>query len=50
MGTRVILMGKRGEIVIDDINTIEKPVKPSSIGYGEMWDKFSKALEDASKS
>jgi len=45
LGTRILLMGKNGDIVIDEENKIEKPVKPSSKGYGEMWDKFSLALE-----
>ena len=48
LGTRVLLMNKQGEIVIDDRNMIKKPVKPSSEGYGEMWDKFSLALEKES--
>lgn len=48
LGTRVILMGRQGKIVIDDVNTIPKPVKPSSEGYGAMWDKFSQALEKES--
>ncbi|MBE5865961.1 MAG: ABC transporter ATP-binding protein [Lachnospiraceae bacterium] len=48
LGTRVLLMNKQGQIVVDDINTIKKPVKPSSEGYGAMWDKFSQALEKAS--
>ena len=45
LGTRVMLMNRQGKIAIDDINTIPKPVKPSSEGYGAMWDKFSQALE-----
>lgn len=45
LGTRVLLMGKNGKIIIDDENKIPKPVKPSSEGYGNMWDKFSQALE-----
>ena len=45
LGTRVLLMNKEGKIVIDDTNTIPKPVKPYSEGYGAMWDKFSQALE-----
>ena len=45
LGTRVLLMNKQGKIVIDDENMIPKPVKPSSEGYGAMWDKFSQALE-----
>lgn len=49
LGTRVLLMGKNGQILIDDENTIKKPVKPSSEGYGAMWDKFSQALEETTK-
>lgn len=45
LGTRILLMNKNGEIAIDEVNTIKKPVKPSSEGYGAMWDKFSQALE-----
>lgn len=45
LGTRVLLMGKSGRIVLDEVNTIPKPVKPSSPGYGAMWDLFSGALE-----
>lgn len=48
LGTRVMLMSRQGKIVIDDVNTIKKPVKPSSEGYGAMWDKFSQALEKES--
>jgi len=47
LGTRVILMGMQGKILIDDVNKLQKPVKPSVPGYGEMWDKFSVALETA---
>lgn len=49
LGTRVLLMGKNGKIIIDDENKIKKPVKPSSEGYGAMWDKFSQALEQENK-
>lgn len=45
LGTRVLCMSKEGKIIIDDQNLIPKPVKPSSPGYGDMWDKFSQALE-----
>lgn len=45
LGTRVLLMGRDGRIVIDEENRIPKPVKPSSEGYGAMWDRFSQALE-----
>lgn len=48
LGTRILLMNKQGKIVIDDENPIPKPVKPSSEGYGALWDKFSLALEQES--
>ena len=50
LGTRVLLMGRNGKIVIDEENKIEKPVKPSSKGYGDMWDRFSIALEKENSS
>lgn len=49
LGTRIMLMDKNGQIVIDDQNPLERPVKPSAEGYGALWDKFSQALEAASK-
>lgn len=45
LGTRILLMGMEGKIIIDEVNTLPKPVKPSTYGYAEMWDKFSAALE-----
>ena len=50
LGTRVLLMGRNGKIVIDEENKIEKPVRPSSKGYGDMWDRFSNALEKENSS
>ena len=49
LGTRVLLMSKQGRIVIDQENTIKKPVKPSSEGYGELWDLFSRGLYENSE-
>lgn len=49
LGTRVIMMGKNGKIIINDENKLKKPVKPSSEGYGAMWDKFSLALKKESE-
>lgn len=45
LGTRIIMMGKNGEIIINDENKLQKPVKPSTEGYGAMWDKYSNALK-----
>lgn len=46
LGSRILLMSRNGEIVIDEQNPIEKPCTPASKGYGEMWNMFSKALEN----
>lgn len=44
LGTRVMLMGKDGNLVIDKKNPIPKPCSPSSEGYGELWNLLSDAL------
>ena len=44
LGTRLILIGRDGRIVIDETNRLTKPVTPSTEGYGAMWDHFSDAL------
>lgn len=45
LGTRVLVMNREGKISIDEKNHLEKPITPSTKGYGEMWDMFSKALK-----
>ena len=44
MGTRVLVMDKNGEIIVNEENTIPKPVTPASEGYGEMWNRMHEAL------
>lgn len=44
LGSRVLLMSKKGEIKIDLPNTIPKPVTPASEGYGQIWTMFNDAL------
>lgn len=44
LGSRIILMSKKGEIKLDIENTIPKPVTPASEGYGQMWKLFNEAL------
>lgn len=44
LGTRILVMNRNGNIIIDEINTIKKPVTPASNGYGEMWNKLHAAL------
>lgn len=44
LGTRVLVMDKNGDIIIDEKNNIPKPVTPASPGYGEMWNRMHDAL------
>ena len=44
LGTRLILLGNNGRIVIDKQNPLQKPITPSMEGYGALWDLFSDAL------
>lgn len=46
LGTRIILMGKNGRLVIDKKNGLEKPVTPASKGYAELWKELHQALEE----
>lgn len=45
LGTRTLLLSKKGIIKIDEVNPLPKPVTPSLPGYGEMWDRYHDALE-----
>lgn len=44
LGTRVMLMSKHGEIKVNEMNTMERPVTPASPGYGELWKRLNAAL------
>lgn len=44
LGTRVLVMDKNGNIIINEENNIPKPVTPASKGYGEMWNRMHEAL------
>lgn len=44
LGTRVIVFGQKGEILVDEKNTIERPITPSSEGYPELWERLHSAL------
>lgn len=47
LGTRILVMSRQGTIGMDVPNRIQKPVTPASAGYGEMWDMFNRALNEA---
>ncbi|MBO5372742.1 MAG: ABC transporter ATP-binding protein [Lachnospiraceae bacterium] len=44
LGTRIMVLDKGGEIVIDEKNSIARPVSPASKGYGELWERLHSAL------
>lgn len=46
LGTRVILMGKNGSIIVDKKNMLNKPITPLSNGYTELWEELHKALKE----
>ena len=44
LGTRNIVLGQLGEIRLDLLNTLKKPVTPATQGYGEIWEKLYNSL------
>ncbi len=44
LGSRILFMGRSGQIKLDIENTIPKPVSPVSEGYGQMWKRLHDAL------
>ena len=44
LGSRILVLSENGNIKIDINNNLQKPVFPSSEGYGEMWENLNSAL------
>ena len=44
LGTRILVFGDKGTILVDEKNPLAKPVSPNSEGYGQLWEKFRDAL------
>ena len=44
LGTRILLLHPEGKIVVNEPNHIQRPVTPSSEGYGQLWDRLHGAL------
>jgi len=44
LGTRIMVLDKGGEILIDEKNSIARPVSPASKGYGDLWERLHSAL------
>lgn len=48
LGTRILVLGQGGKIVIDTKNTMKKPVTPASYDYGHYWELLYNALKEDS--
>lgn len=46
LGSRVMVLASKGQVKIDEKNTIPKPVTPASQGYGALWKRLHDALEE----
>lgn len=44
MSTRIVLFGAKGSVLVDEKNTMQRPVSPASPGYGAMWERLHDAL------
>ncbi len=44
LGSRLMVFSKGGKILVDDPNTLQKPITPASPGYGQVWEKLHSAL------
>lgn len=44
LGTRILVFGQKGTILIDERNPIARPVSPASPGYTELWERLHSAL------
>lgn len=44
LGTRIIVLRKKGKIVFDEKNLLEKPITPASKHYGELWQQLKDSL------
>lgn len=46
LGSRLMVLKSGGKIIIDEINSLQKPVTPASKEYGAVWEKFNCALHE----
>ena len=47
LGTRIIVFGLEGKILVDEHNPMPRPVSPASDGYGALWESLHSALYQA---
>lgn len=44
LGSRVAVFAKGGKIIVDEKNTLQKPITPASPEYGKVWERMNQAL------
>ena len=44
LGTRIIVLENEGHMIVDEKNSIKRPVTPASEGYGAFWERLHSAL------
>lgn len=44
LGSRIMVLAKNGKIILDQGNTIQRPVSPASEGYTALWTQLKAAL------
>ena len=47
LSSRILLFGQEGKVLVDEMNTLPKPVTPATEGYGPFWDNLREALYSA---
>ena len=47
LGTRIIVFGQEGKILVDERNPMSRPITPASEGYSELWTQLHDALYEA---
>ena len=47
LGTRIIVFGQGGSVLVDEKNPIPRPVSPASDGYGQLWETLHESLYQA---
>ena len=47
LGSRLLMFGQEGKVLVDEKNPLPKPVTPATEGYGPFWDSLREALYSA---
>ena len=47
LGTRIIVFGQEGKVLVDERNPMSRPITPASEGYSQLWEQLHEALYHA---